>query len=59
MSRYQEYVGIGLCGFEFIDESGREHACYLENGHDGKKHYCDCGAELDAEKAEESSDEEA
>ena len=46
MTYYQDYVKIGLCGLEFKDDAGKEHACYLQTGHDGKKHFCDCGAEL-------------
>lgn len=49
MSFYKEYTDHGMCGLEFLDKSGREHACYLQTGHEGN-HLCDCGAELNIEK---------
>jgi hypothetical protein len=56
MSYYKEYVDNGMCGLEFKDESGREHACYLQTGHEGS-HFCDCGSEWTVDKAERSNEE--
>ena len=50
MTYYQDYVNIGMCGLEFNDDADKEHACYLQTGHDGDKHYCDCGAEMEVQK---------